>query len=247
MNSPGFSSKEEAKKWITNVIEREKGTKINKGDSVWSVGITPGQWKGEVQDIANEKYLKGIPGLNIRVSSDGVFPTDSNLRGIPGTGAYKSINDYLKTLDLGRVKPGFNSQSESVYDSAGKLVRAGSKDVWENFIKSNRAVGYYGKPNTVYGTMKNLLPYVAPTAIGLGIAKQQQPTEQYKKGGEAEFSFNMYRDYVNGVFDNTPKETEAKKIYDKLNNMYYRTAKENNTNPVNYIMTHLIGANKKVN
>jgi hypothetical protein len=247
MNSPGFSSKEEAKKWITNVIEREKGTKINKGDSVWSVGITPGQWKGEVQDIANEKYLKGIPGLNIRISSDGVFPIDSNLRGIPGTGAYKSINDYLKTLDLGRVKPGFNSQSESVYDSAGKLVRAGSKDVWENFIKSNRAVGYYGKPNTVYGTMKNLLPYVAPTAIGLGIAKQQQPTEQYKKGGEAEFNFNVYRDYVNGVFDNTPKETEAKKIYDKLNNMYYRTAKENNTNPVNYIMTHLIGANKKVN
>ena len=75
----------------------------------------------------------------------------------------------------------------------------------------------------------------------------QYGIKQFQSGGEAEFSFNMYRDYVNGVFDNTPKETEAKKIYDKLNNMYYRTAKENNTNPVNYIMTHLIGANKKVN
>jgi hypothetical protein len=75
----------------------------------------------------------------------------------------------------------------------------------------------------------------------------QYGIKQFQSGGEAEFNFNVYRDYVNGVFDNTPKETEAKKIYDKLNNMYYRTAKENNTNPVNYIMTHLIGANKKVN
>jgi hypothetical protein len=86
--------------------------------------------------------------------------------GIPrkGSGAYQSINEYLKQLDLGRVKPGFNSQTEY------------SKGAWENFINSGRGYGFYGNPSTVYGTMKTVLPYVGAGALGY---EYMQPEQKY--------------------------------------------------------------------
>jgi hypothetical protein len=82
-----------------------------------------------------------------------------------GTGAYESINEYLKALDLGRVKPGFNSQTDY------------SRGAWENFIKSGRGVGFYANPRTVYGSMKTL----APIGVGIGAGAALKTKE---KGGQ---------------------------------------------------------------
>jgi len=112
---------------------------IKGGNTYWETKIVPGEWKGEVLDIPNEKYFKKIPGLNMVNTSNGIF-ADQIAR--KGTGAYKSINEYLKMLNLGRVKPGFNTQTKS------------SKTAWKNFIKSGRAAGYYNTPETIYGAMK---------------------------------------------------------------------------------------------
>ena len=132
---------------------------IRSGESTWTTNINPGKWQGVVEDIPNKNYYRSIPGLEMSNTSGTVF-ADRNPR--RGTGAYESINEYLKKLNLGRVKPGFNSQS------------AYSKGAWENFINSGRASGYYGKPGTVYGSMKTFLP------IGFGAAALSQ---EYKKGG----------------------------------------------------------------
>jgi hypothetical protein len=153
MRSPGFTSKEEAKKWITDIIEKEKGTKIKKGESEWRVGLNPGQWEGDVEDIASTQYLRSIPGLEISNSTPGVFADRTPRR---GTAAYESINEYLKKLNLGRVKPGFNSQTDY------------SRGAWENFIKSGRGVGFYSNPKTIYGTMKSAFPYIG---IGTGLSQ----------------------------------------------------------------------------
>jgi hypothetical protein len=112
---------------------------IKGGNTYWETKIVPGEWKGEVLDIPNEQYFKKIPGLNMVNTSDGIF-ADQIAR--KGTGAYKSINEYLKMLNLGRVKPGFNTQTKS------------SKTAWKNFIKSGKAAGYYNTPETIYGAMK---------------------------------------------------------------------------------------------
>jgi hypothetical protein len=170
--SPGFSSREEAKKWITDIIEKEKGTKIKSGESTWGVRLNPGQWEGNVEDIANTEYLRSIPGLEMSNTTSGVFADHVARR---GTGAYESINEYLKKLNLGRVKPGFNSQTDY------------SRGAWENFIKSGRGVGFYANPRTVYGTMKSVFPYVAPTGLGLGAIKYYNKDSEkpvYKKGGK---------------------------------------------------------------
>jgi hypothetical protein len=130
------------------------GKKIESGTQNWGVDINPGQWRGEVADIASKEYFKSIPGIGMRTSSAGVFPYGSQFYGTPGTRAYESINEYLKELGLGRVKPGFNSQTASEYDELGNLKTSGAFDVWKNFIDKDKAVGYYGNPFAVYGVMK---------------------------------------------------------------------------------------------
>ena len=161
--SPGFTTKEEAKKWITDIIEKESGKRIPKGENTWHTNINPGEWRGEVEDIANAEYYKSIPGLNMSGTSNGVFSDRVPRR---GSGTYEAINEYLKRLDLGRVKPGFNSQTEF------------SKGLWENAINKGKAFGFYNNPHTVYGAMKSVAPYVVPTAIGAAALNEK------KQGGQ---------------------------------------------------------------
>jgi LysM repeat protein len=128
------------------------------GESTWGVGINPGQWKGEVEDIANTDYFKSIPGLDMQNTTNSVFG-DYNPR--RGTGAYESINDYLKQLDLGRVKAGFNSQTAS------------SRPLWENAVKKGKAFGFYNNPNTVHGIMKSLLPIVGAGTVATSLSEEK--------------------------------------------------------------------------
>jgi hypothetical protein len=161
-----FNSREDAMKFLKEEITSALGPREISGTNSWGVGVKPGQWRGEVEDIANTDYFRSLPGLEMRNTTSSVF-SDSTPR--IGTGAYEYINDYLKKLDLGRVKPGFNSQTEF------------SRGAWENFIKSGRGVGFYGNPSTIYGTMKTILP---PAAI-VGAAAMQEKKQMggYIRGG----------------------------------------------------------------
>jgi hypothetical protein len=142
----------------------------SKGPSYFSTGLVPGKFKGEVQDIADANYYRNLPGLNMGNTMSGVFGDRIARR---GTKTYESINDYLKSLDLGRVKPGFNSQTEY------------SRGAWENFVKSGKAVGYYNNTGTVYGSMKTVLP---PAAIAAGAAastmSNKDKNNKFKYGGK---------------------------------------------------------------
>jgi hypothetical protein len=161
----------------------------SRGQGYFNTKIVPGKFKGEVQDIADSDYYKNLPGLNMGNTVSGVFGDGA---GIPGTKTYESINDYLKSLDLGRVKPGFNSQTETRKDALGRVIRTGSKDVWENFVKSGKAVGYYNNPNTVHGSMKTVLP---PAAIAAGAAStmsNKDKNNKFKYGGKLLPSLNKF-------------------------------------------------------
>ena len=58
----------------------------------------------------------------------------------------------------------------------------------------------------------------------------------YKKsGGE----YSVFKDYINGKYNNTKHENHAEKIYDKLNRIHYREAKEAGMSPANFIMTNI--------
>ena len=125
--------------WVTGITE-DGLLKFRTADgrtSTMRTDITPGKFKGEVQDIADETYMvKEIPGIQM----SGASPIFGNA--VRGTGTYKSLNEYLKKMELGRVKSGMNVQSEF------------SKPLWENAIKKGDAFGFYASPGTVYGIMK---------------------------------------------------------------------------------------------
>ncbi len=153
-----------------------KDVNIPEGESIWDVRLNPGQWKGNVEDIANKEYFRSIPGLEMSNTMGGVFPDRIPRK---GTGTYDSINDYLKQMNLGRVKPGFNSQTEY------------SRGLWENAVNKGKAVGYYNNPGTVYGTMKSIFPYAGVGALGAQTAYgnyknsgQYNPPEEYQNGGQ---------------------------------------------------------------
>jgi hypothetical protein len=178
-----FKTKEDALEFLNKqVTENLKGGIPIEGESSWSVGINPGQWRGNVEDIASSEYLKSIPGLEMRNTMAGVFPDRKARR---GTKTYESVNEYLKKLDLGRVKPGFNSQTEY------------SKGAWENFIKSGKGVGYYANPGTVYGAMKSMAPIIGAGYVGSELYQRQQQqkpvTKQFvsfKTGGKKCYTCN---------------------------------------------------------
>jgi len=151
------------------------GQGVPEGTATWGVKINPGIWQGEVEDIANAEYLRSIPGIEMSNTMEGVFADAVPRR---GTGTYESINEYLKLLNAGRVKPGFNSQT------------AFSRGLWENAVQKGKAVGFYNDPKVVYGTMKTMLPYIGiggAAAVGLGnnIPTETSPQKEFKMGGQA--------------------------------------------------------------
>ena len=64
------------------------------------------------------------------------------------------------------------------------------------------------------------------------------PTNQ--KGGEID-NLTIYKNYIDGVYDNTPEEKQAQKVYDKLNRLHYRDAKAKQMTPANYVLTYITG------
>ena len=68
-------------------------------------------------------------------------------------------------------------------------------------------------------------------------APQKKDTMSYaQEGGE----LDLYKKYVNGDFDGSEQELEAKKIYDKLNRVYYKPAKDAGMSVPNYIMSNVL-------
>lgn len=58
-------------------------------------------------------------------------------------------------------------------------------------------------------------------------------------GGEIS-DLEMYKNYVYGKYDGTEMETKAKKLYDKLNRVYYKKAKQEGTSVPNYIISKVM-------
>jgi hypothetical protein len=58
-------------------------------------------------------------------------------------------------------------------------------------------------------------------------------------GGETD-QLKIYKDYVYGVYDGTEMQSKAEKIYDKLNRVYYKEAKQSGTTVPNYILTKVM-------
>jgi len=114
------------------------GVEIPEGVSNWGVDIRPAEWEGTVENVFNKEYFDHMPGINMRHST---FPVFSDKVARQGSGTYKSINEFLKELNLGRVKTGFNHQTPEALNA------------WEHYIKSGKGAGYYSEPGIIQGAL----------------------------------------------------------------------------------------------
>ena len=51
----------------------------------------------------------------------------------------------------------------------------------------------------------------------------------------------LYKNYINGTYNNSLSLKVGEKAYDKLNRRYYRSAKQAGMTAPNYIMTYIVG------
>jgi hypothetical protein len=124
-------------------------------------------------------------------------------------------------------------------------------DYLRNDVRANVAASRYQ-----YGTNKNPLPSSKdPKALYNYYMDTYNRTDEnhydrFLKGynefiGKKEFGGSVnkyltYKKFMNGGYTGNDK-IEAEKIYDKLNRMHYRDAKQRGLSPQNYIMTNLLG------
>ena len=126
----------------------------------WGIRVKPGLFSGEVQDVAGKDYMDAIPGIRMTNTGEGVFDPKSYA---PGSNAYIALNDYLKSLQLGRVESGRTGLSDK-----------GLK-VWKTHIGKDRAIGFINdvnrtKDGDLYALMRTMSPYIMPTfGAGYGI------------------------------------------------------------------------------
>lgn len=71
-------------------------------------------------------------------------------------------------------------------------------------------------------------------------SKDYRPiVDLYQAGGESNM-FKIYKDFIMGEFDTSESYPEAEKVFDRLNRVYYKEAKEAGMAPANYIMTNIV-------
>lgn len=154
---------------------------IEAGETRVFFNINPGRWGGVVEDIPSRGYYDSIPGLSAANTSGGIFPEVSGLKGTPGTNFYDSINEYLKTRGLGRLKDGKSGQSRTKFDpTTGEEIQRGSFEVWEGNINKGKAVGFYESPRQVAAVFRNV---AVPIGVGVGAvgasAEEAKTTNKY--------------------------------------------------------------------
>jgi len=126
----------------------------------WNIRINPGLFGGEVQNIAGKDYMDAIPGIRMVNTGEGVIDPKSYT---PGSNSYAALNDYLKSMQLGRVSSGRSGLSD-------KGLKA-----WKTHIEKGRAIGFMndinrGMDGDLFALMRTMNPYIAPTfGAGYGI------------------------------------------------------------------------------
>lgn len=201
------------------------------GKLMWNPESTATGFYGQrFSEIENE-----YPGTRKDFAKDTVAQNEYFKRrfydGLPAsetTPLEKDANDLYE-----EYKPqieNFNFSKNDIAVLSNFLGRGGTRNYFGYHLRD-------GKP----------LEEVLPKIYGPGAKQKNKTPEEYLKearqfyqtGGEQN-QLQIYKDYIEGVYDGTEMEKSAEKIYDKLNRVYYSEAKKQGMKVPNYIMTNVI-------
>lgn len=155
--------------------------------------------------------------------------------------------DKMKTAD--RLGIGDEATRIQTYNGLG-TVKPSTEMGYHGFQMKS----IYGVPLTEKGIDMKKNPLYGKRILDLrnNVIMQNKMIRDYvegnkqKEGGENKMH-KIYKEFVNGKYDGTEDYDMAEKIYDKLNRMYYKKAKEQNMGVSNYIMTNIINLQPELN
>ncbi len=172
-----------------------------------------------------------------------------------------SIDDIAYD-DLFNIREGATDYTAQQKKNAAWLEGLGinTSDV-DSLLKADDPMASMAVARLVYGRVTEALPsgddpdalynyYLEHYNKG-GLDKYGGPEAHRKKfndyydqiyrefGGETD-ELKIYKDYVYGVYDGTEMQSKAEKIYDKLNRVYYKEAKQSGTTVPNYILSKVM-------
>jgi len=168
------------------------------------------------QDVKNMSILAHNQGSNLllKTGRNNINPGNPN-------GLYEQI-EKLRSLYQGNIKDVSTSKWQHLGALGEFIYDLTNEEGSETYIsKSNRYI------DEVYNRDKEQYA---------GIKQKGSTATTMAKGGE----YKVFSDYVNGVYDNTPNEKGAQKVYDKLNRVHYKDAKKAGTTVPNYILSVLM-------
>jgi hypothetical protein len=117
-------------------------------------------------------------------------------------------------------------------------------DVYD--LKSNPLEGFIGEPYEIYDRLyynPETKKHIPEDKFG-GESIWDNAHKQFAEGGETTIALNIYKDYVDGIYDGTPEENHAKRVFDRLNTKHLHNARKQGMSPANYVMTNLLSLNK---
>ena len=167
------------------------------------------------EDFRNMAILAHNQGSNLLLKTG-----RNNLKS--GTRSSEDQIESLRKLYQGSIKDVSSTKLNHLGELGEWIYDLTEDEGSETYIsKSNRYINeVYNKQNKKYA----------------GVSKEKTTPPAMSKGGE----YKVFSDYIYGVYDNTPQEKEAQKIYDKLNRVHYKDAKKAGTTVPNYILSVLM-------
>ena len=123
---------------------------------------------------------------------------------------------------------------QDMYNSSNYRYIPGGRQLYDNL--EGPSEGYISKTNRyiteVYGGSDDENNRL------LALNNQDnQPIQVLAKGGE----YGVFKNYMNGEYNNTSRLNFAEGVFDKLNRKHYKDAKSSGMSAPNYIMSYLVG------
>jgi LysM repeat protein len=187
------------------------------------------------EDIRNMAILSHNQGSNklIKTGRNKKNPMTSKEEVVALRELYKGTMVDITSTNYNRIPV----VGKMTYDAALGL---GYEKPSERYIsKVNRyATEVFKGPSVEESDMRmahQSIPTASSNNILSGFMSPFSPLK-LSKGGE----YGVFNNYINGDYNNTPRQKSAEKVFDKLNRKHYKEAKVLGMSPANYILTHIL-------
>ena len=227
------------------------GAESNYGDTHSATGnFLRALQKGLYDAVGSEKSIAGPDVISEYETYMPAVDTARDVRSFV-TGEEKVGDPNSQSVGFTQLRWSFlNNDERAALNQVGVKSQADLLDPEKSAIATAVVLGVRYNQQLTPAQKKNIMTYL-PTKWNKApnYSKRVKDNSKYlqfeqfdrmRAGGEVEDKI-IYRNYVNGMYEDTKMFETASDVFDKLNRKYLNQARELGLSPANYVMTYVIG------